>query len=165
MTPDDPRSGLGTPLRLLPLAALLMFAGCAADDAADAGVAFDSALAARLGADQYGMRSYVVAFLKAGPTRDLDSATAAGLQRAHLDNLVRLADEGSLLLQGPFLDGGPLRGFYIFDATSIEQARELTETDPAIERGFLEMELRPWYGSAALAEVYGIHRRIRRENP
>lgn len=78
--------------------------------------AYDSVLAARLGADEYGMHTYVVALLTAGPNRDVDSATAAELQRAHLDNLFRMADEGSLLLQGPFLDDGTLRGFYIFNA-------------------------------------------------
>ena len=32
---------------------------------------FDEALAERLGADEYGMRMYVMAFLKEGPNRDL----------------------------------------------------------------------------------------------
>lgn len=128
-------------------------------------VVYDSARATALGADEYGMRTYVVALLKAGPNRDLDSLTASEMQRAHLDNVFRLADEGALLLQGPFLDDGSLRGFYVFDATKLEEARRLTETDPAIRQGWLEMELRPWYGSAALQEVYDIHRRIRRLNP
>lgn len=158
--------------------ALLALAGCAVEPAehraateqaaASDGTrpaAFDSVRAARLGADEYGMRSYVVALLRAGPNRDVDSATAAQIQRAHLDNVFRLADEGKLLLQGPFLDDDSLRGFYIFDATTIEEARELTETDPAVRAGWLQMELRPWYGSAALQDMYDIHRTIRRRNP
>ncbi len=36
-------------------------------------VAYDSLLARKLGADEYGMRRYVMAFLNAGPGRDQDS--------------------------------------------------------------------------------------------
>jgi uncharacterized protein len=128
-------------------------------------VKFDSLLAAEIGADRYGMRSYVMAFLKAGPNRGQDSVTAVDLQKAHMANIRRLADEGKLILAGPFLDGGEIRGIYLFDVPTIEEARELTATDPAIQAGRLEMELHPWYGSAALMKVTEIHRRISRESP
>ncbi len=118
---------------------------------------YNEALANELGADEYGMRKYVMAFLKAGPNRDQDSVTAANLQRAHLDNIQRLADEGKLVLAGPFMDDGEIRGIYIFNVTSLDEARKLTETDPAIIAGRLEMELRPWYGSAAVMKVNDIH--------
>ena len=42
---------------------------------------FDQELASKLGADEYGMRKYVLAFLKAGPNRDQDSLTAAKLRK------------------------------------------------------------------------------------
>ena len=74
-------------------------------------------------------------------------------------NIHRPADEGKLLLAGPFM-GGEIRGIYIFDVTTVEEARELTATDPAIKAGRLEMELRPWFGSAAVREVNSIHERI-----
>lgn len=48
------------------------------------------------------------------------------------------------------------QGIFIFNVTSIEAARELTETDPAIQAGRLKMELIPWYGSAALMQVNAI---------
>ena len=125
----------------------------------------DPALAARLGADEYGMREYVVAFLKAGPNRVTDTTALRELQRAHQDSRLRLAEEGKILLLGPFLDDGTLRGFSIYNVTSLEEARALSETDPALQVGHLEVELHPWYGSAALQEVWGIHRRIRQRNP
>lgn len=128
-------------------------------------LSYDEELAAELGADEYGMRRYVVALLKSGPNRDHDEETAQKLQEGHMSNIRRLADEGKLIVAGPFLGDEELRGIYIFDVTTIEEARELTETDPAIQAGRLEMELHPWYGSAGLKKVNGIHSRISKENP
>lgn len=125
---------------------------------------YDAELAEAVGADQYGMRQYVMAFLKAGPNRSQDSTEAAALQRAHLDNIGRLAEEGKLSLAGPFLDDGELRGIYIFNVSTIEEAKALTETDPAIQQGRLVMELHPWYGSAALMKVNEIHKRLGKED-
>lgn len=121
---------------------------------------YDSILAKELGADEYGMKQYVMAFLKSGPNRSQDDSTRNALQRAHLDNIIRLANEGLLVLAGPFADDGDVRGIYIFDVETIEEAEELTSTDPAIKSGSLVMELHPWYGSAAIMEVNEIHERI-----
>ena len=124
---------------------------------------FNKELAKALNADDYGMKQYVMAYLKKGPNRDLDSTAAAELQRAHIDNIGLLAEKGKLVLAGPFMDDGDVRGIYIFDVESVEEARKLTETDPAIKAGSLTMELRPWYGSAALLKVNEIHKTIAKE--
>lgn len=124
---------------------------------------YDSILAAQLGADDYGMKKYVMAFLKAGPNRNQDAATAAELQRAHMDNIGRMAKEGKLVLAGPFLDGGELKGIYIFNVETIEEAKALTETDPAIQAGRLVMELHPWYGSAATMMINDWHEKLQRK--
>jgi uncharacterized protein YciI len=121
---------------------------------------YDSLLAKKFGADDYGMKRYVMAFLRRGPNRSQDSATAAKLQRAHLDNIGRMAEEGTLVLAGPFFGNGDLRGIYIFNVETVEEAQKLTETDPAIQQGSLVMELIPWYGSAALMNVNELHKRI-----
>jgi len=121
---------------------------------------FDSIRAAKVGADDYGMHQYVMAFLKRGPNRDRSEEEAAKLQTAHMENIGRLAEEGKLVLAGPFLNDGDLRGIYIFDVKTVEEAKALVETDPAIQQGSLIMELMPWYGSAALMEVNEIHKKI-----
>lgn len=126
--------------------------------------AYDSALAAQVGADEYGMKQYVMAFLKAGPNRDQDSTAAAQLQKAHLDNIGRMAEAGQLALAGPFMDDGEIRGIYIFNVSSVEEARALTETDPAIQAGRLVMELHPWYGSAALMKVNEWHKKVQKKD-
>lgn len=125
---------------------------------------YDSVLAQKYGADKYGMKKYVIAFLKRGPKRSKDSLEAANLQKAHLDNINRLAKEGKLVLAGPFLSDGDLRGIYVFDVQSIEEAKELTETDPAIQKGSLVMELHEWYGSAAVMAIPEIHKKLEKVN-
>lgn len=123
-------------------------------------VVYDSILAKKYGADQYGMKKYVIAFLKRGPNRTDDEKKAAELQKAHMDNINRLAEEGKLVMAGPFFGDGDLRGLYIFDVQSIDEARELTNTDPAIKAGSLEMELMEWYGSAALIGMNELHSKV-----
>lgn len=128
-------------------------------------VDFDETLAMKLGADDYGMKRYVMAILKTGPNRNHDEDTSMELQRGHMENINRLAEEGKLILAGPFLGGGEMRGIFLFDVETVEEARELSESDPAIQAGRLELELHPWYGSAALMQVNDVHRRIAKENP
>jgi len=126
---------------------------------------YDAALAQKLKADEFGMKMYVMAFLKAGPNRNRSAEEAQKLQRAHMANIDRLAAEGKLVLAGPFGDNGPIRGIYIFDVTTVAEAEALTRTDPAIQAGSLEMELHPWYGSAALMTVTELHSRIQKTRP
>lgn len=124
---------------------------------------YDSLKAAAVGADKYGMKTYVFAFLKRGPNPSKDSIEAIRLQSAHMANINRLADEGKLVLAGPFYGNDSLRGIYLFDTKSLDSAKAWTETDPAIQQGSLEMELKLWYGSAALMEVNKIHYEVAKE--
>ena len=121
---------------------------------------YDAALAAKLGADENGMKTYVMAFLKAGPNRNRPREEAQKLQAAHRANINRLAAEGKLVLAGPFADNGELRGIYIFDVKTIAEAEALTRTDPAIQAGQLVMELHPWYGTAGLMTIPELHSRL-----
>ncbi len=121
---------------------------------------YDSLLAQKLGADERGMKKYVMALLKKGPNRDQDSVTAAQIQKGHMDNIFKMAEEGKLVVAGPFFDDWEVRGIYIFNVETVEEAQALTNTDPAIQAGRLVMELHPWYGSAAMMEVNRIHKTL-----
>jgi uncharacterized protein YciI len=125
---------------------------------------FDARLAQKLGADEYGMKKYVMVFLKAGPNRLKDSVARAKLQNAHLKNILRLAAEGKLIVAGPFLDEQEIEGIFIFNVSTIEEAKKLAESDPAVKAGSLIMELHPWYGSAALIETFEIHKKIEKKS-
>jgi uncharacterized protein len=126
---------------------------------------YDPALAKRLGADEYGMKPYVFAFLKRGPNRDQSKEEAERLQKAHLANIDRMAKLGKLVVAGPFLDDTDVRGIYVFDVATVAEAKALVGTDPAIAAGRLEMDLHPWYGSAGLKELNAIHDRIQKKSP
>ncbi len=118
---------------------------------------FDAEAAQRLGADQRGMRSYVLVVLKTGPNK-----VAAGKERdemfaGHFANITRLANEGKLALAGPFDGVDGWRGLFIFAVKDIEEARQLTATDPVIVKGEMVAEYHKWYGSAAVMDVPRIH--------
>jgi uncharacterized protein len=124
---------------------------------------YDSVLAKKWGADEYGMKQYVLAFLKKG-SKTFDSSQRNQLLQGHLKNIGRLAKEGKLLLAGPFLDKGDLAGIFIFNVTTIEEAKNLVATDPAVKAGLFAIELHPWYGSAALMEVGNLHRNVQKNS-
>lgn len=121
---------------------------------------YDAALASKLGADERGMRTYVMCFLKTGPLKVDDAEKRAELMKGHFAMINRLAAEKKLVLAGPFTEGGEFRGIYLFDVKTIEEGEKLTETDPSIKEGYFKVEFIKWYGSAALMEVDGIHRKI-----
>lgn len=131
------------------------------DASAAPAVAFDADLAKRHGADELGMRRYVLVVLKTGPTRMPDGEARTAMFAGHMANIQRLAKEGKLAVAGPFMpsDSG-WRGLFIFAVESVEEAKALTETDPVIVNGEMVAEYHPWYGSAALMATAELHERM-----
>lgn len=124
---------------------------------------YDDDLAQKYKADDYGMRKYVMAFLKRGPeVSNYSKEEKDQIQRAHLDHITKLAEDKKLVLAGPFFGDGELRGIFIFDVGDLEEAKKLTAEDPAIKAGILTMELLEWYGSAAVMAIPEIHEKIQK---
>lgn len=125
---------------------------------------YDASLAKRLGADEFGMKNYVLCILKTGP----NDAKIKGKERdvafaGHMANISRLADEGKLTVAGPFgANTLSFRGLFIFDVSKVEDAKKLVETDPAVKAGIFVYELVPWYGSASLMATPEIHKKIQK---
>jgi len=114
---------------------------------------YDSTLAKKLGADDYGMKSYVLAILKTGSNTTTDKAFVDSCFSGHMDNIFRLLDEGKLIVAGPLgKNDNAYRGIFILNVKTIEEAQELVQTDPAINSKLLDADLYNWYGSAALPE-------------
>lgn len=126
---------------------------------------YDEALAKKLGADDYGMKKYVIAFLYRGDrVSEYSEAERAEIQKGHMDNINKLAEEGKLVLAGPFFGNEELRGLFFFSVGNIDEAKALTESDPAVKAGVLKMELKEWYATAALGMVVEISEKIARKN-
>lgn len=94
--------------------------------------------------DMSQMKTYYMALLKKGPYQPTDTAEVNSIQRGHMAHIRKMAADGKLVMAGPFLDNGELRGIFIFDVASMEEAQALTAADPAVKAGKLIMELHPW---------------------
>lgn len=122
--------------------------------------AYDAELAARAGADERGMRGYVLVVLKSGPTRVPDGPERNEMFRGHFANMKRLSDEGKLVLAGPFDGVDGWRGLFVFAVKDIEEARQLAATDPVLVKGEMVAEYHQYYGSAALMLVPELHHKL-----
>ena len=66
------------------------------------------------------------------------------IQKGHMANIQRLAEMKKLVVAGPFGDNGKLRGIFVFKVASIEEARGLAASDPAVQAGRLALQIHPW---------------------
>lgn len=114
---------------------------------------YDASLAQKLGADDYGMKSYILVILKTGNNQTADKTFISKSFRGHLENINRLVEQGKMIVAGPMgKNDNKYRGIFILNVTTLEEAEKLMQTDPAIKSGLLAVELYNWYGSAALPE-------------
>jgi uncharacterized protein YciI len=124
-------------------------------------VEYDSILAKTLGADHYGMKSYILVMLKTGDKVIENKMQRDSLFNGHLKNINRLAKEGLLVVAGPMgKNDKSYRGIFILNVKTIDEAQALIQSDPAVKADLLKAELYNWYGSAALPEYLKIHRKI-----
>ena len=113
-----------------------------------------------LGADERGMRNYVLVVLKTGPNKMAAGPERDEMFRGHFANIQRLAEEGKLVLAGPFDGVDGWRGLFIFAVPTVEEAKALTATDPVIAKGEMVAEYHKWYGSAAVMRVPDLHKQL-----
>ena len=125
---------------------------------------YDKALADSLGSDDYGMKSYVLVILKTGSNNPQDKQVRDSLFKGHMANIQRLAKEGKLVVAGPLQNNEQqYRGIFIFNAKTIEEAKSLVETDPAVHAGIFNAEYFRWYGSAALPMYLPFHEKLEKK--
>lgn len=115
---------------------------------------YDAALAEKHGADERGMKKYVMAFLYRGESvSEYTSEQRAKIQEGHMAHITQMSESGKLVMAGPFFGNEELRGIFVFDVRNLEEAKGLTNADPAVNAGVLRMELKEWYGPAALMMI------------
>lgn len=128
--------------------------------------AYDAELAKRYGADERGMRLYVLVVLKTGPTPVTDPEKRKAMFAGHFANMARLGKEGKLVLAGPFEKNEEgWRGLFVFAVSDVEEARKLVATDPVVINGEMVPELHPWYGTAAVMAINEIHPKLEPPKP
>lgn len=122
-----------------------------ATSAQDISPKYNKSLADSLGADDYGMKSYVLVILKTGENTSTEKEKINDAFRGHMENINHLVAAKKMIVAGPLgKNSDGYRGIFILDTKSIDEAKELVKNDPAVQTGFLTAEYYEWYGSAAL---------------
>lgn len=112
---------------------------------------FDAELAKKYGADDFGMKKYIFVLLKTGTNTTQDKAFIKTCFSGHMENINKLVEDKKLIVAGPFVrNENGVRGLFIMDVSTIEQAKELLLGDPAVKENLLAAEFYEWHGSAAL---------------
>ena len=93
----------------------------------------------------YEMKQYWLVLLFSGGVRSQDTATAARIQKAHINNIERLAAQGKIIMAGPMGDNTKLRGIFIMDGKDSTEIASHIKTDSAIVTGRLRFEIHPWW--------------------
>ncbi|POY37048.1 hypothetical protein C3K47_08295 [Solitalea longa] len=149
------------PLLLLTLICMVLIT-----KAQNVNINYNKALADSLGADEYGMKPYVLVILKTGTTKIDDKKKLDSIFRGHLNNIVRLAQKGDLIVAGPLKKNDKTyRGIFILNFKTIDEAKPVLNTDPAVSSGVLDFELYQWYGSAALPMYLPFSEKIEKTKP
>jgi uncharacterized protein YciI len=115
---------------------------------------YDKVLADKLGGDEYGMKKYFLVILKTVANTSNDKELINESFRGHMNNINRLVEEGKLIVAGPLeKNENNYRGIFVLNnIETIDEAKKILQTDPAIKNGLLGYEIFSWYGSAALSE-------------
>ena len=103
-----------------------------------------------------GMAKVYLVLLKKGPawTAEKTEATAA-IQAGHMANIQRLWKEKKLIVAGPSGDDGDMRGVFVFDTASLDEAKALAASDPAVKAGRLAPEFHSWWVERKALPVAG----------
>jgi uncharacterized protein YciI len=141
-------------------AGLLAVAGAASSAEPPAAAVFDADLARAVGADERGMRRFVLVVLKTGPTRVPAGPERDEMFKGHFANIERLAGDGTLVLAGPSDGVDGWRGIFVLAVADVAEARRHVGTDPVVAKGEMVAEYHVLYASAALMKMNDLHRRI-----
>ena len=100
------------------------------------------------------MRLYYMVFLRRGPSWTAAATPeATKVSQGHRANIERLTKEGLMVVAGPFEGTSgdrALAGIFILRVDSMEAARGVVDSDPAVKAGRFVSEIVPWWGPASL---------------
>jgi uncharacterized protein YciI len=100
------------------------------------------------------MVEYYFVFLRRGPAWTAEATPESRmLSAAHMANIERLIQSGEMVVAGPFSNQSgeeALAGMFILRTASIEEARGIVNSDPAVVAGRFVYEIVPWFGPKTL---------------
>src|SRR5262249_47255229 len=83
---------------------------------------------------QFDNEQYQFGLLTRGPKWTAENTPEIQkIQEGHMANIAKMAQAGKLFAAGPMLDNGDLRGIFVFNTESAEEAKAWAETDPAVK--------------------------------
>lgn len=122
---------------------------------------YDKNLADSLGADENGMKAYILVILKTGTNTTTNKTFIDSCFAGHMNNINHLAKEGKLTVAGPLKKNDKTyRGIFILNVSTIPEAEILVQKDPAISNNLLAVEFYKWFGSAALPMYLPFHNKV-----
>jgi uncharacterized protein len=100
------------------------------------------------------MSQYFMVFLRRGPawTAEVTPATRA-VSQGHMENIQRLTSAGKLVVAGPFLEQSgerALAGLFLLRVETLDEAKAVVDSDPAVKAGRFVYEIVPWMGPTNL---------------
>lgn len=100
-------------------------------------------------------RDYVFVFIKTGPATGLTPEAQREAFAGHFSNMERLADEGELLIAGPFMPPKPAdhRGLFVIDEKTVDAGMVHAATDPTTVAGIFVLEGRVFTTDAPLTDL------------
>jgi uncharacterized protein len=114
--------------------------------AAAAVVVYGAAAAWSAAAEEAQMGTVYLVLLKKGPAWTAkETPETRALQEAHLANIKAMWDAKKLIVAGPMGDDGDTRGVFVFQVGSLEEAKALAASDPAVKAGRLVAEVHTWW--------------------
>jgi len=111
-----------------------------------------------------GASVYYVVFLRPDPARKpLAKEEGERIQKAHMANILKMADDGYLAGAGPFEnDPPPISGVFLMKAKSIDEARRMAGEDPTVREHRNTIDVHAWRAPAGIGDEYF---RLHKERP
>src|SRR5258705_11622400 len=120
-------------MKLITLFAVLLFSFVQLN-AQSANNEYDSVLAKKLNADNYGMKKYYFVILKTGPAEITDKVRRDSIFGGHMKNIQWHALQNKMVVAGPLgVNDKTYRGIFILNTESKTEAGKMLETDTAIK--------------------------------
>jgi uncharacterized protein YciI len=147
-------------MRIQMMAAIVIMLGLVLSGCASSGSA-----GAADGAELHdGQANYVFVLITTGPKAAEKSADERkSIFEGHMSNMQRLADEGKLIVAGPF--GGARnknwRGLFIMDTPKVDEAKAWADSDPGVQSGVFSLEFRPMRASIELRKTMQFEKELK----